>query len=81
VSKMSNLHALTADERADTAEVELAYVMDLNRELVAACQALLDAGIGRNYAVMLAAEAKARAAIRRAQEHAEMQVPPIRSGS
>jgi hypothetical protein len=79
MGKFSQIHALTAEERAGTAEVELAYVMDLNRELMAACQALLDAGIGRNYAVMLAAEAKARAAIRRAQEHAETQLPPSES--
>jgi hypothetical protein len=37
VSRMSNLHSLTADERAETAETELAYVMDLNRSLLAAC--------------------------------------------
>jgi hypothetical protein len=84
VSKMSNLHLLTADERAETAETELAYVSDLNRELMTSMAELCGFILmmhGKTDPLANQVMAKAQAAFKRAQEHADMQLPPTRSGS
>lgn len=42
MSKMSDLHASTASDRADDAEREVARLAEINAQLVAACRGLIE---------------------------------------